>query len=125
MSEATEFAKLRPEQFVTLSGLSFESGTSDWHVNDVVGFNKGEKPLNAVLKAMNGQSDTMSGTYRCIVLQRADASAEWLGIVIKSTELGWDYEQLFRFKGSSPSRMDPPTLEAVGDDAEGLGDDDD
>lgn len=85
MSE--QIAWLEPRDFVRLVGLPFEEDSSDWHVNDKMVFSAGGAAFSDLLTALTPdgvESDDVSEVY---VLQRADASEDWLTLVLEDGEV--------------------------------------
>lgn len=86
-SEAVKFADLEPQSFVRISG--FDEEPSDWHVNNnfTIGAGPGN-PLEGILNQFTADSvdlDDDTTITHGIVLQRADASEEWLAIIVEET----------------------------------------
>lgn len=106
MSDASDFVNLTDE-FARIDGLPFEDGPSDWHLNDGFGIELGGEK---------------SETY---VFQRADASLEWLGVIIDISPDGWVFEHILHFPnpaGANEYDDVELTIVASADSAEGLDD---
>jgi hypothetical protein len=89
---ARDLLNVEPRQYLTLSGFPSSGDTSKWHVN----------------KAVAMGPSTGGKTY-AIVLQRSDASAEWLAIIIEDNSDGIEFSTFNHFEGEEPSlRGDDP-----------------
>jgi len=86
----TAMVDASPRTFVRVEGLPFEDGPSTWHVNDhpVIG------------------SEGAAEMSHALVLQRGDASDEWLAVVIEGDGTEWGVEMLTRSRGADAMRTD-------------------
>lgn len=83
MSDAADFVNLT-EDYIRIDGLPFEDGPSDWHHNE---------SLNVEL----GHRSEKTESY---IFQRADASPEWLGVVISIKPDAWEVTNIVHFPSS-------------------------
>lgn len=113
---AHEFAALGTETFITLDGFDEKS---NWHVNEHFAIGSGMKPL--LMQLLGPDTDDIAAgddtARHGIVLQRADASEEWLAIVVGQTDDGWDFRTSAHVDGptADPEPVDPSnwTIEQI------------
>lgn len=82
-----EINRLREGKFVRLRGLPFEDGDSDWHVNDRFKVTTGDDDLRGLISALTEERLEEASATTAYVLQRGDASAEWIGFTVRNEEI--------------------------------------
>jgi hypothetical protein len=104
------FIDLDPKTFVRLTGVPTDDRPSDWHVNKHVTVTRGPSP---------------AARNHSLVLQRADASEEWLVIGIKPAGDPVMEARMAPGPDETPVSVDPGalTIEATAEERDGLPDD--
>lgn len=82
---ARDLLNVEPRQYLTLSGFPSSGETSNWHVNKAV-----------------AMGPSTGGKTHAVVLQRGDASAEWLAIIIENKPDGIEFSSFNHFEGAEP-----------------------
>jgi hypothetical protein len=80
-----DLLRLEPREYVTLEGFPSSGETSRWHVNKAVTI-----------------GSSAEGTNHAIILQRADASDEWLAITIEDKPDGLEFTTFNHIQDAMP-----------------------
>ena len=102
--------------FVRVDGLPFEEGPSDWHVNDHIYAEVDEDPLANLLSRFNTETGPQRGTHG-LILQRADASEEWIGLTVYEGEINFGFHVVDPLGEPEEIDVDAITVEEVDRDA--------
>lgn len=103
---SVDLTNIRDGEFVRLDGLPFEDEPSDWHVNEHFVASAGSASPAPFLERLAGK--TSADVMDAVILQRADASRDWIGFIVESGEV----EQAFRY-GSDVEKFDPGDVEVL------------
>lgn len=109
---AHRFTELDSGLFVRLSPFGSYDEPTDWHVNGGIA-------------ALAEARDLAPGsTTEGRVLQRADASPEWLVVVVRNEGDGWRFKEVRRASGETfnPEHIDELDILDTAEDEEGLSD---
>lgn len=88
MSELGEtLANAEPRSMLLLRGV-IDGETTEWHVNKNSAIMAGEATRR-----------------HAIVLQKADASEQWVTAILDKTNEGWNFDELTLFEGDPPRGM--------------------
>lgn len=112
MSEATGIGWLREDEFARIGGLPFADGETDWHVNEHLVAMTGPQALEDILQGMlTGGPPRGAEDVEQWVLQRADASPEWLVFVVEGNEIA--EARYVDGMNSSPEAFDSESVEVL------------
>lgn len=105
MNTGHQLLNLQESDFVRLAGDAPANG--EWHVNDHIVFTTTDDPEGMLKRVVAGGSPG-DGSRHGYVLQRADATAEWLALVVDETQQGGDLTTVAHFDdvGGVPAELD-------------------
>lgn len=112
MSEgSTGIEWLREDEFARIEGLPMKEGPTDWHVNEHIVVSYGGDGLTGLLSAIADVARGVSAEVNGYILQRADATHEWLVITVSDGEVGSAFHATGI--GSEPNEFDASDLEVT------------
>ena len=119
--DTTALTEAQHRTFVRLDGLPFYGGTTDWHVNNNFAIASGDDVVEQILARFTREHVRITGdsVTHGIILQRADASEEWLAFAVSGGEIA--HAARMRSASANPESFDADALELV-DTAEDWGD---
>lgn len=112
-ADTTALTKAEPRTFVRLDGLPFHDGPTDWHVNNSFAIATGDDALEKMLATFTREHVRITGdtVSHGIILQRADASEEWLAFAVSGGEIA--HAARMRSAESNPHSFGPDGLSLI------------
>lgn len=106
------FEWLEQNEFARLDGLPFADGETDWHVNEKMIVAAGSTAFSGLLGAFDGVQIEAEHKVDGLILQRGDASHEWLTLVVDEDS---EVRRAFHVDGigSDPEEFDASGVEVI------------
>ena len=102
---------LREDEFARIEGLPMKEGPTNWHVNEHIVVSHGGDGLTGLLSAIADVARGVSAEVNGYILQRADATHEWLVLTVSDGEIGSAFHA--SGIGSEPNEFDASDLEVT------------